>query len=79
MSKPIEFCPHCNSRQGMDRTLGLITVNNHEGVGDILLYNYHCASCNTYIRSTTINYEEFISLNDFLVFSISEFVQEISA
>ena len=74
MHKPIEFCPKCNSRQGMDQTLGLMTFNNHEGLGENLFYNYHCASCNTYVKSTTINHEEFSVPNKFLVFSIPVFV-----
>jgi hypothetical protein len=75
MHKQIEFCPNCNSRQEMDQTLGLMSFNSQEGVVDILLYNYHCASCNTYVRSTTMNHEQFIKPNDFLVFSIPEFVR----
>lgn len=78
MYKPIEFCPTCNSRQEMDQTLGLMTFKNHVGVGDILLFNYHCASCNTYVRSTTIDHEELIRPNELVVFSIPELVQENS-
>lgn len=75
MNKPIEFCPNCNGKREMDLTLGLMTHNNLEGDEDILLYHYHCASCNSYVRSTTKNHEEYISPDEFVVFSMPEYVQ----
>ncbi len=78
MNKPIEFCPNCNGKREIDLSLGMVTYNNLEGTEDILLYHYHCASCNSYVRSTTINYDEYISSDEIVMFSIPEFVQRPS-
>lgn len=75
MNKPIELCPNCNGKRELDLSLGLITYNNLEGTEDILLYHYHCDSCNSYVRSTTMNHEDYISSDEYVVFSIPEYVQ----
>ncbi len=74
MNKPIDFCPSCKSKRELDLSLGLVTFNNPEGTDDILLYHYHCASCNAYVRSTTLNHEEYSSPGEFVVVSISEYL-----
>ena len=74
MNKLIEFCPNCNGGREFDLSLGLITFNNPEENEDILLYHYHCASCNTYLRTTTVDYEEYIKPNEFAVVSVPEYI-----
>lgn len=75
MNRPIELCPNCNGRRELDLSLGLITHENIEGVEDILVYHYHCASCNSYVRSTTMDHEGYTSPDESMVFSIPEYVQ----
>ena len=60
MYRQIEYCPHCNTYKKLDRSLGLITFNGPDGIEEILVYQYHCSSCNSYVRSTTMNHEEYI-------------------
>lgn len=78
MNKPIAYCPNCNAKRELDISLGLATYNNIEGTQDILLYHYHCASCNSYVRSTTMNHDEYISSDDIVGFSIPEYIQRLS-
>ena len=69
MSKPIEFCPNCNCKRELDRSLGLVSANASETDGYTLLYHFHCAACNSYVRSTTLDYQEFIQADELLVLS----------
>lgn len=74
MHKPIEFCPHCNNRRELDLSLGLITLNGPKGIEEILLYQYHCATCNSYVRSTTMDHKEYISPKEYVVLSVPKYV-----
>lgn len=60
MNKLIEYCPNCNAKREMDFSLGLVAANNRVAAEEMLLYHLHCAACNTYIRSTTMEYEDYI-------------------
>jgi hypothetical protein len=66
MYKSIEFCPSCNCNRELDISLGRITINDTEGAGHTFLYHYHCASCNSYVRSTTLDYQEYVYPNEYL-------------
>ena len=78
MNKPIEYCANCNGKRELDLSLGLVACNNLEGTEDILLYHYHCASCNSYVRSTTMSHDEYISSDEIMVLSIPEYIQRLS-
>ncbi len=78
MYKQIAYCPNCNVKRELDISLGMVTYNNIEGTHDILLYHYHCASCNSYVRSTTMNHDEYISSDEIVGFSIPEYIQRLS-
>ena len=69
MNKPIGFCPHCKGGRELDLSLGLITSNRPEKSEDILLFHYHCAACNTYVRTTTIDNKEHFETNKFALVS----------
>ena len=73
MDKPIDFCPNCGSRKALDLSLGLITNYHPDGVEDILLYHFHCASCNSYVRSTTLDHHAYIRPSEIPVYSIPEY------
>lgn len=64
MHRLIEFCPKCNARQGMDLSLGMIPFHGAGGIKEIFLYHYHCSVCNSYVRSTSIDYTDFIPPDD---------------
>jgi hypothetical protein len=74
MDKPIEFCPNCKSRKELDPSLGLIIFENLDGVIEILLYHFHCASCNSYVRSTTLDHEEYIRPHELSVLSLPVYI-----
>ena len=73
MHSLIEFCPHCDCRRELDVSLGLAAVNSPNGIEEVLLYHYYCASCNTYVRSTTLDNQEYISPKEAALFPISEY------
>ena len=68
MNKPLEYCPSCGSRRELDQSLGLL-ASTHSGE-EILIYHYHCASCNTYVHSTTLDYQEITTPTQAEVISI---------
>ena len=72
MYKPMEYCPNCASTRELDQSLGMVACNSFGE--EILIYHYHCASCNSYVRSTTLDYQEVIVPNEYAVISIPEFV-----
>jgi hypothetical protein len=74
MHRPIEFCPNCSSLRKLDLSLGMMTINTPDGKEDVLLFHYHCASCNAYVRSTTLDHKEVASLNQAEIFSVPEYV-----
>ena len=61
MYKSIELCPSCKSMKELDLSLRMFTFNGLKGKEEILLYQYYCASCNSYVRSTTLDNQAFIS------------------
>ena len=61
MHKSIGLCPSCNSMKELDLSLAMLTINGPKGKEEVLLYQYHCASCNSYVRSTTLDNQAFIS------------------
>jgi C4-type Zn-finger protein len=73
MHKLIGFCPSCNYMKELDVSLGMISLNNPIGEDEVLIYQYHCASCNSFVRSTTMDHQE-VSPNELVVFSIPEYV-----
>jgi C4-type Zn-finger protein len=73
MYRLIEYCPHCHARQGIDLSLGLIPFHGPDGIEEILVYHYHCAVCNSHIRSTTMDHKEYIRPKESVVFSIPEY------
>ncbi len=58
MFKQVEFCPQCKCFQSMHPSLGLMAVNTPKGMKDVLLYHYHCETCNKYLRSTTLDHKD---------------------
>jgi hypothetical protein len=58
----------------LDLSLAMLTINGPKGKEEVLLYQYHCASCNSYVRSTTLDHQEFISPYEPAVFSVPEYV-----
>jgi hypothetical protein len=74
MHKPIEFCTNCNANQEMDLSLSLMTLNNPDGIEEFLLYHYHCSSCNSYVRTTTLDHEEYIRPEEFVMLSIPVYI-----
>jgi hypothetical protein len=71
MYKPLEYCPNCASVKELDQSLGMMACNNPGE--EILIYHYHCASCNSYVHSTTLDYQEVIVPNEYAVISIPEY------
>lgn len=57
----------------MDLSLGLIPFQGADGIKEILVYHYHCASCNSHVRSTTMDYEEYLTPNDSVAISIPDY------
>ena len=51
----------------------MMTRNNPQGKEEVLLYQYHCASCNAYVRSTTLDHQEVVSPYQPAVFSVPEY------
>jgi hypothetical protein len=74
MNKPIEYCPNCSCKRELDLSLGLVAANEPDCSEGILLYHYHCAACNTYIRSTTLDYEEYIRPHEVSILSLPVYV-----
>jgi len=74
MPKLIEFCPSCGCMKEVDTSLGMMTRNNPQGKEEVLLYQYHCASCNSFVRSTTLDHQEVLSPSELAVFSVPEYV-----
>ena len=68
MYKPLEYCPSCASRRELDQSLGLL-ASSHPGK-EILIYQYHCATCNAYVHSTTLDYQEITTPTQAEVISI---------
>jgi len=73
MRRPIEFCPHCDCGRELDVSLGIAAVNTPDGIEEVLLYHYYCASCNSYLRSTTLDDQEYISSNEVALFPVPEY------
>jgi hypothetical protein len=73
MPKLIEFCPSCGCMKELDLSLGMMTRNNPLGKEEVLLYQYHCASCNSFVRSTTLDHQQVVSPSELAVFSIQEY------
>jgi len=74
MPKPIAFCPHCASMREMDLSIGMMTLNNPNGSEEVFLFQYHCATCNTYVRSTSLDHQEIISPNAYAESTIPNYV-----
>jgi hypothetical protein len=72
MPKPLEYCPNCASTRELDQSLGMLASNSSGEV--ILIYHYHCASCNSYVHSTTLDYQEIIIPTQVAVISMPEYV-----
>jgi rRNA maturation endonuclease Nob1 len=68
MNKPLEYCPSCGSRRELDQSLGMMAID--QPGEEILIYQYHCASCNSYVHSTTLDYQEIVSPYEVAVISI---------
>jgi hypothetical protein len=52
-----EYCPKCNCVQNITFSISLKPIVQQNGIKEeILLCNYHCEVCNTYIKS--VNFEE---------------------
>ena len=58
MIERMEFCPKCNGIRKMSVTLGMMPVESEKGPEEILLYHYHCTSCNAYVGSKTMESAE---------------------
>jgi len=74
MAKRIEFCPSCGCMKEVDISLGMMTLNNPQGKEEVFLYQYHCASCNSYVRSTTLDHTAVISPYEPAVLSVPGYV-----
>jgi hypothetical protein len=72
MPKPLEYCPNCASMRKMVQSLGMLEGNSPGE--EILIYHYHCASCNSYVRSTTLDYREINLHIEVATISIPEYV-----
>jgi hypothetical protein len=73
MIERMEFCPKCNGNRRMVVSLGLMSVDTCEGRELTLLFHYHCASCNSYVRSNT-DQEETLVPGMMAVFSMPVYV-----
>lgn len=51
MLKYYEFCPKCQGIRSMSVTIALKKVPGPTGVREILVHNYHCDSCSTFVFS----------------------------
>ena len=74
MQKLMGFCPSCDGTRELDISLGMMTRHDSMGKEEVILYQYHCASCNSFVRSTTMDHQEVISPTELAVFSIPEYV-----
>jgi len=74
MHKSIGLCPSCNSMKELDLSLAMLTINGPKGKEEVLLYQYHCASCNSYVRSTTLEHQAVISPKKAMVYAVAEYV-----
>jgi C4-type Zn-finger protein len=76
MPRLIEYCPHCGSMKELTVSLGMISHSTPDGKEDVLIYQYHCAKCNSYLRSTTLDYEDVTSHyeSERAIISIPEYV-----
>jgi hypothetical protein len=61
MYKSIGLCPSCKCMKELDLSIGMITSNGPKGKEEALFYQYHCASCNSYVRSTTLEHQAVVS------------------
>jgi hypothetical protein len=74
MVERMEFCPKCNGNRRMVVSLGLMPIDICEGLEDILLFHYHCASCNSYVRSIGMDHEDYLVPDVLAVFSTAALV-----
>jgi hypothetical protein len=52
MYKHFEYCPHCQGTRSTALSLALKKLPDTHGVeSDYLVFNYHCDTCLTFIRS----------------------------
>jgi len=72
MPKPLEYCPNCASKRELQQSLGML-ASNCPG-DEKLIYHYHCTSCNSYVHSTTLDYQEIIFPTQVATISIPEYV-----
>jgi hypothetical protein len=72
MPKPLEYCPNCASMREMVQSLGML-ADNRPGE-ESFIFHFHCASCNSYVRSTTLDYQEIIFPIEVAVISVPEYV-----
>lgn len=73
MHRPLDYCPHCGCLRDLDLSLGMMTVDTQAGKADVLLYQYHCASCNAFVRSTTLDNQEVSSPSEYAAMEIPEY------
>jgi hypothetical protein len=52
MYKHYEYCPHCQGIRSTTLSVSLKKLPDPDGVeSDYLVFNYHCDTCLTFIRS----------------------------
>ena len=60
MDQRMENCPSCNGPRRMGLSLGWVPTSSTEASEFSLLYHFHCTSCNAYVRTRTMEFEDFI-------------------
>ena len=74
MLERMEFCPKCNGTRKMMVSLGLQPVSTKNGPDTILVYDFHCTSCNTFVFSRVAEASELAVAEEVADLKIHAFV-----
>jgi hypothetical protein len=66
MVRHYEYCPNCQSIRSMSVSIALQQTSTPDQTDDeVLVMNYHCESCMTFIRHVPLNQVEKVGFNEF--------------